>query len=354
MTDIPYLLERVGPAAVVQLHAEAFARLPLRDKRLAWHLYEAALAGRDIYFDQRYEHGLVMRDVIEALFVGRDEPRPRRRRRRSRATRSCSGSTPGPTNTSRRASSCWSSRATQLLAAIERGAARAASSCRWVRMPRRRLSSTRTRATSSTSRGGRWSRARRRRRRGHPGGERQQPLRGRHVGRPRGVRGDAYALNSRLSKDDDGQSARGGLPRRRAVWRDAGARGRAPRGGVRRRATGDARGARGTRSASIRTGEDADRRAYDIAWVADTASAVDTINGFIEVYLDARGRKGAWEGIVFHENPGEDRATSGASPSTPRGSRRTCRTTRPIAEPTSSACRPAPSTSSSSAATPGR
>ena len=71
MSDIPYLLERVGPAAVVQLHAEAFARLPLRDKHLAWHLYEAALAGRDIYFDQRYEHSLLMRQVIEALFVGR-------------------------------------------------------------------------------------------------------------------------------------------------------------------------------------------------------------------------------------------------------------------------------------------
>ena len=79
MTETPYLLERVGPAAVVQLHAEAFVRLPLRDKRLAWHLYEAALSGRDIYFDQRYEHGLLMRDVIEALFLGRAEPRPCRR-----------------------------------------------------------------------------------------------------------------------------------------------------------------------------------------------------------------------------------------------------------------------------------
>ena len=38
-----------------------------------------------------------------------------------------------------------------------------------------------------------------------------------------------------------------------------------------------------------RTGEERDRRAYDIAWVADTASPVDTINGFTEVYLDARG-----------------------------------------------------------------
>ena len=48
-----HLLERVGPAAVVQLYADAFAHLSAADKRLAWHLYEAALAGRDIYIDQR-------------------------------------------------------------------------------------------------------------------------------------------------------------------------------------------------------------------------------------------------------------------------------------------------------------
>ncbi len=51
-----------------------------------------------------------------------------------------------------------------------------------------------------------------------------------------------------------------------------------------------------------RTGEDADRVKYDIAWVQDKASPVDTINGFIEVYLDARGVKGAWEGLVFYVN----------------------------------------------------
>ena len=51
-----------------------------------------------------------------------------------------------------------------------------------------------------------------------------------------------------------------------------------------------------------RTGEDADREAYDIAWVQDKASPVDTINGFIEVYLDPRGIKGAWEGLVFYVN----------------------------------------------------
>jgi dipeptidyl-peptidase-3 len=46
------------------------------------------------------------------------------------------------------------------------------------------------------------------------------------------------------------------------------------------------------------TGDDADRMAYDIAWVRDDASTVDTVNGFVEVYLDPRGTKGAWEGIV--------------------------------------------------------
>ena len=34
----------------------------------------------------------------------------------------------------------------------------------------------------------------------------------------------------------------------------------------------------------------------------DKASAVDTINGFIEVYLDPRGIKGSWEGLVFYVN----------------------------------------------------
>jgi dipeptidyl-peptidase-3 len=52
-----------------------------------------------------------------------------------------------------------------------------------------------------------------------------------------------------------------------------------------------------------RTGEDADRAKYDIAWVADKDSAVDTINGFVEVYMDARGIKGSWEGLVFYVNP---------------------------------------------------
>jgi dipeptidyl-peptidase-3 len=51
------------------------------------------------------------------------------------------------------------------------------------------------------------------------------------------------------------------------------------------------------------TGEAADRVAYDIAWVEDKSSPVDTINGFIEVYMDPRGMKGSWESLVFYVNP---------------------------------------------------
>src|SRR5690606_26205862 len=47
-----------------------------------------------------------------------------------------------------------------------------------------------------------------------------------------------------------------------------------------------------------RTGDLKDFDEYSIAWVADTASRIDAINGFIEVYNDAIGKKGSYEGVV--------------------------------------------------------
>ena len=37
--------------------------------------------------------------------------------------------------------------------------------------------------------------------------------------------------------------------------------------------------------------------------MADQDSPVDTINGFIEAYMDPRGLKAAWEGLVYYVNP---------------------------------------------------
>ena len=64
-----YLLESVDDAAVVQLYADGFVALDLRDKILVWHLYLAAIAGRDIYYDQRYAHNLEMRALLEAMLT---------------------------------------------------------------------------------------------------------------------------------------------------------------------------------------------------------------------------------------------------------------------------------------------
>src|SRR5262245_32164233 len=64
-----FLLEQVDDAAVVQYYADGFERLPVDQKVLSWHLYQAALAGRDIYYDQRYRHALEMREVFEEILV---------------------------------------------------------------------------------------------------------------------------------------------------------------------------------------------------------------------------------------------------------------------------------------------
>src|SRR5262245_25234927 len=62
-----YLLENVDDAAVVQVYADGFEKLPLHEKTLIWHLYQAAIAGRDIYYDQRHRNALEMRGILEAV-----------------------------------------------------------------------------------------------------------------------------------------------------------------------------------------------------------------------------------------------------------------------------------------------
>ncbi len=112
---------------------------------------------------------------------------------------------------------------------------------------------------------------------------------------------EKYGLNSRLVKTN-GRARRRGLPRRRPLRQGdppdhhAISRRRSP-SRPSRWPTPCARSSSGTR-----TGETADRVKYDIAWVADKASPVDTINGFIEVYMDPRGIKGSWEALVFYVN----------------------------------------------------
>jgi dipeptidyl-peptidase-3 len=62
-----YLLERVGKVDIVQLYADGFEELNLQEKILAYYLYLAAIAGRDITYDQNHRHGLVIRNLLEEI-----------------------------------------------------------------------------------------------------------------------------------------------------------------------------------------------------------------------------------------------------------------------------------------------
>ncbi|MFO7561386.1 MAG: hypothetical protein R6X02_01980 [Enhygromyxa sp.] len=55
--------------------------------------------------------------------------------------------------------------------------------------------------------------------------------------------------------------------------------------------------------AYYRTGDLRKFDEYNVAWVADTESLIDTINGFIEVYDDAIGYRGSWEAVVSFKDP---------------------------------------------------
>jgi dipeptidyl-peptidase-3 len=68
-----YLIDRVDKTAIAQLYADGFDALSLDDKQLAYHLSQAAIAGRDIFLDQRFVYNLPLRWVLESLWLVRDE-----------------------------------------------------------------------------------------------------------------------------------------------------------------------------------------------------------------------------------------------------------------------------------------
>ena len=294
-----YLLERIDDAAVVQLYADGFEALSLRDKTLIWHLYQAALAGRDIYYDQRYEHNLEMREVLEEIITH-------------------AGGVDGGT-----------------LAAIEKY-----TKLFWINTgpfnsltARRFVMETTPAAFADAVRAAARAGAGFPLRDGEDLGqmaERMTPLFFDPDFEPivtnktpgpgedmllasannlyKGVSladleafEEEYPLTSRLVKVD------GRLVEE--VYKVGGRYSdeiseiiRHLEAAVPYASEPMAKALRAN-IAYYRTGSPVDQRAYDIAWVEDQSSSVDTINGFTEVYMDARGAKGAWEALVFYVNP---------------------------------------------------
>jgi dipeptidyl-peptidase-3 len=63
----PVILETVGDFAIVPLYADGFEDLTPRQRALAFYLCRAALAGRDITYDQMGRHNLEVRDLLEEI-----------------------------------------------------------------------------------------------------------------------------------------------------------------------------------------------------------------------------------------------------------------------------------------------
>lgn len=296
--DRKYLLERVDDAAVVQLYADGFSALPLKEKVLIWHLYEAARAGREIYIDQRHEDSLAMRGVLEQIVANPSGVDPATLKEVQRYTK-LFWINNGPYNN-------LTARKFVLQCTPEAFAAAAkAATGGGAKFPAgegESLDALLTRLRPMffdpnvdpivTNK--------------NPGPGKDILMSSANnlyagVSMP-DLKGfeEQYGLNSRLVK------ANGKLVEE--VYRADGKYGRQITEVITH-----LEAARGFASEPMakaltalaqfyRTGATRDREQFDIAWVQDKVSPVDTINGFIEVYMDPRGIKGSWEGLVFHVN----------------------------------------------------
>ena len=294
-----YLLERVDDAAVVQLYADGFTDLPLNEKRLVYHLTQAAIAGRDIYWDQRYAHSLAMRGVLEQILTHSAGVDPATVAEVTRYTK-LFWLNSGPYNNLTARKFVMTCTPAALAAAAAQAAKNGAV---FATAPGETLDSLLARlgprffdatvdpmVTQKTPEGGK--------------DILQASANNLYAGvSTADLKGatEKYGLNSRLVKQH------GTLTEE--VYRVGGrydTQIRAIIGHLEAAqpfATPAMRDALAKLVQSYRSGEASDRRAYDIAWVNDKNSPVDTINGFIEVYLDARGVKGSWEALVYYVNP---------------------------------------------------
>ena len=293
-----YLLETVDDAAVVQYYADGFDKLPLRDKTLIYHLYRAALAGRDIFIDQKHRNALEMRGVFEAILThsqGVDPAALKEIQRYAKLFWLNNG--PYISLTARKfvltitpeALADAAKKAAQAGAVfpVQQGESLDALLARLQPMffdpafepivTNKTPGPGKDILTSSAN--------------NLYAGVSVADLKAFH---------EKYALNSRLVK------ANGKLSEE--VYR-VGGRYSAQITEIVKHLEAAIPFAPDTMATALRalvqwyrTGEDADRAKYDIAWVADKDSPVDTINGFIEVYLDPRGVKAQWEGLVFYVN----------------------------------------------------
>ncbi len=293
-----YLLERVEDAAVIQLYADGFSAMPLREKTLIWHLSQAALAGRDIFIDQKHRDSLEMRGILEQIIThpqGVDAAALADIQRYTKLFWINNGQYNNLT-----ARKFVLKITPDAFAAAAKAAAQAGAT--FTLRQGETLEATLARLQPQFF---------------DPNVDQivtnKNPPPGKDI-----LQGSANNLYSNVSLADiKGFTEKNGLNSRlvkqngrlvEEVYKIDGRYGPQIAEVVKHLeaaipfATDPMANALRALIQWYRTGDDADRAKYDIAWVQDKASPVDTINGFIEVYLDPRGIKGAWEGLVFYVN----------------------------------------------------
>ena len=67
-----YLVGEAGPFAMVQVYADGFDKLTARERLLAYHLAEAGIAGDPIYYDQIADYGLQLKQLLEGIWTHPD------------------------------------------------------------------------------------------------------------------------------------------------------------------------------------------------------------------------------------------------------------------------------------------
>jgi dipeptidyl-peptidase III len=303
--DRQVLVQRCDDVAIAQLYADGFENLSLDDQRLCWHLGLAAIAGRDIFLQQRCADGVAIRDLLEELITQPAGIDPELMAELERYT-TLFWVNNGPHHAITSRKNLLRCTPGQLRAAAAQARASGASATAtsdavlavagpWLFDP-----AFKPMVTAKNP----------------EGGLDVVQASGNSLYGPGVTVADLAAfdeqheLNSSVVKGPDGKLVE-------QVWRAGSPADGIPPGLYAHeieRIIGHLTDAlpyapAATRTALeklirfYRTGAVADREAYDIAWVADNASPVDTVNGFIETYVDARGKKGGFEGIVAYEDP---------------------------------------------------
>ncbi len=66
-TEFQWQADRFADIRVLRYQVPGFTELPLATKELLYYLYQAALSGRDIIWDQNYKFNLTVRHILEAI-----------------------------------------------------------------------------------------------------------------------------------------------------------------------------------------------------------------------------------------------------------------------------------------------